>query len=178
MSQRTTAAAGCIELVSDAQQISAASEAKSTAPTVHRLWRRALLLGSANAFDYALQFLLPLVLVRCLDTAAFGQYRLLWLVVGTVLGLATLAMPPSLYYYLPRSDRATKRLYVNQTLLFLVLSGLIAAWIVRGVVRQGFPNQGSRGRGLRFQLRPEQLSAPRGLPAEQGVHEALLRARR
>ena len=130
MSQRTTAAAGCIELVSDAQQISAASEAKSTAPTVHRLWRRALLLGSANAFDYALQFLLPLVLVRCLEPAAFGQYRLLWLAVGTVMGLATLAMPPSLYYFLPRSDRKTKRLYVNQTLLFLVLSGLIAAWVM------------------------------------------------
>ncbi|MEO8007840.1 MAG: hypothetical protein ABI728_04895, partial [Betaproteobacteria bacterium] len=66
----------------------------------------------------------------CLDTAAFGQYRLLWLAVGTVLALATLAMPPSLYYFLPRSDRATKRLYINQTLVFLVISGLIAAWMV------------------------------------------------
>ncbi len=102
----------------------------STVPTVHRLWRRALSLGAANAFDYGLQFLLPLVLVRCLDPAAFGQYRLLWLAVGTVMALATLAMPPSLYYFLPRSDRATKRLYINQTLLFLVLGGLIAAWIV------------------------------------------------
>ena len=130
MSHRTTAAAGRIDLRSDAQRISAAAEAKSAVPTVHRLWRRALLLGTANAFDYGLQFLLPLVLVRCLEPAAFGQYRLLWLAVGTVMALATLAMPPSLYYFLPRSDRVTKRLYVNQTLLFLVLSGLIAAWIV------------------------------------------------
>lgn len=102
----------------------------SAVPTVHRLWGRALSLGAANAFDYGLQFLLPLVLVRCLDAAAFGQYRLLWLAVGTVLGLATLAMPPSLYYFLPRSDRPTKRLYINQTLLFLVFGGLIAAWVV------------------------------------------------
>jgi O-antigen/teichoic acid export membrane protein len=129
MSHRTAAAAGRIDLRSDAQRISAEAEAKS-APTVHRLWRRALSLGAANAFDYGLQFLLPLVLVRCLDTAAFGHYRLLWLAVGTVTALATLAMPPSLYYFLPRSDRATKRLYINQTLLFLVLGGLIAAWIV------------------------------------------------
>ena len=102
----------------------------SAVPTVHRLWRRALSLGVANAFDYGLQFLLPMVLVRCLEPAAFGQYRLLWLAVGTVAALATLAMPPSLYYFLPRSDSATKRLYINQTLLFLVLSGLIAAWLV------------------------------------------------
>lgn len=130
MSHRTAAAAGSIELVSDAQCISAAAEAKSALPPVHRLWRRALVLGTANAFDYGLQFLLPLVLVRCLEPAAFGQYRLLWLAVGTVMALATMAMAPSLYYFLPRSDRATKRLYVNQTLLFLVLSGLIAAWTV------------------------------------------------
>ena len=130
MSHRTTAAAGRIDLRSDAQRLSAGTETTSAVATVHRLWRRALSLGAANAFDYGLQFLLPMVLVRCLEPAAFGQYRLLWLAVGTVMALATLAMPPSLYYYLPRSDRATKRLYVNQTLLFLVLSGLIAAWIV------------------------------------------------
>lgn len=95
-----------------------------------RLGHRALSLGAANAFDFALQFLLPVVLARSLDTAAFGEYRLLWLVAGTVLALATLAMPASLYYYLPRSDAQTKRLYVNQTLLFLVVAGLISAWAV------------------------------------------------
>jgi O-antigen/teichoic acid export membrane protein len=130
MSDHSTAAAGRIDLQSDAQTTSLGIDAMSAVPTVHRLWRRALSLGAASAFDYVLQFLLPLVLVRCLDTAAFGQYRLLWLAVGTVTALATLAMPPSLYYFLPRSDRATKRLYINQTLFFLVLGGLIAAWIV------------------------------------------------
>ena len=98
--------------------------------TTRRLGSRALSLGAANAFDYATQFLLPVVLARCLDAAAFGQYRLLWLAVGTVMAIATLAMPQSLYYFLPRSDGATRRLYVNQTLLFLALSGLIAAWAV------------------------------------------------
>jgi O-antigen/teichoic acid export membrane protein len=77
-----------------------------------------------------MQFLLPVVLVRCLDTAAFGQYRLLWLAVGTVMAVATLAMPGCLYYFLPRSDGPAKRLYINQTLLFLTVSGLIAAWAV------------------------------------------------
>jgi O-antigen/teichoic acid export membrane protein len=100
------------------------------APAAPRLAQRALLLGAANAFDVAVQFLLPVVLVRCLDAAAFGEYRLLWLAAGTVLGVATLAMPQSLYYYLPRSDAATKRLYVNQTLAFLACAGLLAGWAV------------------------------------------------
>ncbi len=105
-------------------------EARGGVLSVHRLGRRALSLGAANAFDYALQFLLPVVLVRCLDTAAFGQYRLLWLAVGTVMAVVTMAMPGSLYYFLPRSEGADKRLYINQVLLFLVTAGLIAGWAV------------------------------------------------
>jgi O-antigen/teichoic acid export membrane protein len=96
----------------------------------HSLGRRALSLGLANAFDYALQFLLPVVLVRCLEPDAFGQYRLLWLVAGTVMAIVTQAMAGSLYYFLPRSDASSKRLYINQTLVFLVAAGLIAAWSV------------------------------------------------
>src|SRR6266571_901615 len=105
-------------------------EAQPSLPAVHRLGWRALSLGAANGFEYAAQFLLPVVLVRCLDTAAFGQYRLLWLAVGTVMAVVSLAMPGSLYYYLPRSDGATKRVYVNQTLLFLSAAGVIAGWAV------------------------------------------------
>ena len=95
-----------------------------------RLGQRALTLGAANAFDFALQFLLPVLLVRYLDADAFGEYRLLWLMAGTVLAVATLAMPASLYYFLPRSDAQAKRLYVNQTLAFLVAAGLVCAWAV------------------------------------------------
>ena len=104
--------------------------AQAAVPAAPRLGQRALLLGSANAFDVAMQFLLPVVLVRCLDADAFGEYRLLWLAAGTVLSVATLAMPASLYYFLPRSDAEAKRLYVNQTLAFLVFAGLVSAWAV------------------------------------------------
>ena len=104
--------------------------ATTAVPGARRLGQRAFHLGAANAFDYAMQFLLPVVLVRCLDTAAFGQYRLLWLAVGTVMAVATLAMPSCLYYFLPRSDAPAKRLYINQTLLFLAVAGLIAGWAV------------------------------------------------
>ena len=92
------------------------------------LERRALSLGTANAIDYALQFLLPMVLTRTLDPHAFGQDRLLWLAVSTLMLVAPMCMPPSLYYFLPRSDRPTQRLYINQTLVFMVGAGLVSAW--------------------------------------------------
>jgi O-antigen/teichoic acid export membrane protein len=92
--------------------------------------RQAISLWTANAIDYALQFLLPIVLARTLDVDSFGRYRLLWLAVATVMALAPLAMPQSLYYFLPRSDAPTKRLYINQALAFLALAGMIAAWVV------------------------------------------------
>jgi O-antigen/teichoic acid export membrane protein len=94
------------------------------------LGRRVFSLGSASAFDYALQFLLPVVLVRALDVHSFGEYRLLWLAIGTLMALTTLTIAGSLYYFLPRSDAAQKRLYINQTLVFLGLAGLVSGWLL------------------------------------------------
>jgi O-antigen/teichoic acid export membrane protein len=108
--------------------VSTELESDAGVPSVHRLGRRALSLGVAKAIDFAIQFLLPVVLVRFLDAEAFGQYRLLWLAVGTVMAVATMDMQAGLYYFLPRSDGATKRLYINQTLVFLTFTGLVSAW--------------------------------------------------
>ena len=57
------------------------------------LRRRALFLGSANALDYAVQFLLPVMLARTLEAEAFGEYRLLWLVVMSVLARPAANIP-------------------------------------------------------------------------------------
>ena len=94
------------------------------------LERRALSLGAANAIDYGLQFLLPVVLTRALEAEAFGRYRLLWLVTATLMTLVPLFMPQSLYYFLPRSDRPTRRLYINQTVFFLLAGGALGAWAI------------------------------------------------
>lgn len=94
------------------------------------LTRRALSIGAIKASDKAMQFLLPVVLTRCLDTATFGEYRLLWLVVGSVMAVATLNMPGGLNYFLPRSDAPRRRLYVHQTMLFLAGSALLFAALV------------------------------------------------
>ncbi len=98
--------------------------------TVERLKRRALSLGAVKTFDYAMQFLLPVVLVRCLDAETFGEYRLLWLAVGTVMSLAPLNIPQSLYFFLPRSASRLRRVYLMNTLAFLAVTGLLAAWAV------------------------------------------------
>jgi O-antigen/teichoic acid export membrane protein len=94
------------------------------------LRRRALFLGSANALDYAVQFLLPVMLARTLEAEAFGEYRLLWLVVMSVMAVAPLAMPQSLHYFLPRADAMARRLYVHQTIIYLACAGLIGALVI------------------------------------------------
>jgi O-antigen/teichoic acid export membrane protein len=93
------------------------------------LKRRALSLGAVKAFDHALQFLLPVVLVRFLDAATFGEYRLLWLAVGTVMAFATLNMCGTLYVFVPRSEPRRKRLYVHHTMLYLAAAGALCALV-------------------------------------------------
>jgi O-antigen/teichoic acid export membrane protein len=92
------------------------------------LERRAMSLGTAFALDYGLQFLLPVVLTRALDPHSFGEYRLLWLGVSTLLMITPMCMPQTLYYFLPRSDSEKQRLYLNQCLIFMAFAALVAAW--------------------------------------------------
>jgi O-antigen/teichoic acid export membrane protein len=110
--------------------VSAAAKAAGAAQVMAKLKRRALSLGAVKAFDYAMQFLLPVVLVRCLDSVTFGEYRLLWLIIATVMVIATFNMAGSLYFFLPRSQPETKQIYITQTIAFLGVAGLVAAWAV------------------------------------------------
>jgi len=98
--------------------------------SLHGLKRRALSLGALKTFDHAMQFLLPIVLVRTLDTATFGEYRLLWLAVGTVMAVATLNMCGTLYFFVPRSEPSRKRLYIHNTIVYLAAAGLICGLAV------------------------------------------------
>ena len=92
------------------------------------LERRAMSLGTAFALDYGLQFLLPVVLTRALDPHSFGEYRLLWLGISTLLMVTPMCMPQTLYYFLPRHDSERQRLFLNQCLIFMAFAGLAAAW--------------------------------------------------
>lgn len=90
------------------------------------LRRGALTLSAANMIDFGLQFLLPIVLVRLLPTAAFADYRLAWLAIGAAVALAPFGLPRSLLYFVPRSAPAERSAYVNQTLLLLLCGGAAA----------------------------------------------------
>ena len=102
----------------------------TAAITLQGLKRRALSLGMVKAFDQGMQFLLPIVLVRCLDAATFGEYRLLWLTVGTLIGIGTLNMAGVLFFFVPRSEPARKRLHIHQTMLYLAAVGLLCGLVV------------------------------------------------
>ena len=110
--------------------MTAAAKALGKGMWMHGLKRRALSLGAVKAFDHGLQFLLPVVLVRCLDAATFGEYRLLWLVIGTLMAIATLNMAGTLYFFVPRSEPARKRLFVHQTLFYLAAAGVVCGLVV------------------------------------------------
>jgi O-antigen/teichoic acid export membrane protein len=101
--------------------------AAAKAISFRRLTRRAFSIGAIKVTDKAMQFLLPVVLTRCLDSATFGEYRLLWLVVGSVMALGLLSMSSGLNYFLPRSDAPRRRLYVHQAMLFFAAAGLVFA---------------------------------------------------
>src|SRR5258708_25185595 len=92
------------------------------------LERSAIALGRASALDCGLRFLLPVVLTRALDPHSFGEYRLLWLGVSTLLMITPMCMPQTLYYFLPRHDAEKQRLYLNQCLIFMGFAALVAAW--------------------------------------------------
>lgn len=91
--------------------------------------RQILSLGGAGLVARGIAIFMPVVLVRLLDIDTFGQYRYVWLIAGTATLLATLGMPGSLLYFVPRSDGRNKHRFVYQTLLFVVFTGLIAAVI-------------------------------------------------
>lgn len=96
--------------------------------TRHSL-RGAFTLGTASALDYALQFILPIVLVRSLDPTEFGEYRVLWLVTNTVIAIAPMYMPQSLFYFLPRAGER-RAPYVANVLWFLAIMGVLGSLII------------------------------------------------
>lgn len=93
--------------------------------------RQILTLGIANAADAAIQLLTPIVLVRVLDETSFGEYRLLWLVAGTLLAIVPFGVPGSLPYFLPRHDLRGQAVFVRQTLFYMAAAAALV-WLALG----------------------------------------------
>ncbi|WP_429202550.1 lipopolysaccharide biosynthesis protein [Massilia sp. UYP11] len=88
--------------------------------------RSAAFLTAGGMAEFALQFLMPVILVRQLDFDAFGQYRFLTLMLGTALALAPAFMPQALYYFLPRAD-GRQLTVIGNALAYLACMGLVVA---------------------------------------------------
>lgn len=96
-------------------------------PVKPGLARNAMLLTLAGGLEFGLQLAIPMIFVRFLEPAAFGQYRLLWLMAGTALAIGTAFMPQSLFYFLPRATHRQKRILIGNVLLYLGAVGCVVA---------------------------------------------------
>jgi O-antigen/teichoic acid export membrane protein len=102
--------------------------------------RPALWLVIGRGVGLLAAFVVPLVLVRLFDQTEFGTYKQLFLIYGTLYGVAQLGVAESLYYFVPRnpSDAGRHALNAVMTLavvgvtcivLFGVAAGSIARWL-------------------------------------------------
>jgi O-antigen/teichoic acid export membrane protein len=89
------------------------------------LARSTMLLTMAAGIEFGLQFTIPMIFVRHLDPATFGEYRLLWLMASTALGLAPAFMPQALFYFVPRASGVQKRVYIGNALAYLAAAGVV-----------------------------------------------------
>lgn len=79
-------------------------------------FRPVVWLMTGRALGQAAAFLIPVLLVRTFDPETFGSYRRLFLLYGTVYGIAQLGLAESLYYFLPRAPQSAGKLAANAML--------------------------------------------------------------
>lgn len=87
-------------------------------------FKPALLLMSGRVLAFAATFFIPVVLARVFDQAEFGTYKQLFLIFGTLFGIAQLGMAQSLFYFLPVAPVKGGR-YVTNSILVLTAVGLV-----------------------------------------------------
>lgn len=92
--------------------------------------RQGVALSAARYIEQVIMLLTPVVLVRTIGPTTFGEYRLFWLLVNTVAQLFPFDMPRSLLFFFVRLDSEGRRLYVGQTVLFLLATTMIATLLI------------------------------------------------
>jgi O-antigen/teichoic acid export membrane protein len=81
-----------------------------------------LIIGRTVAFGF--KFLLPIILVRVLTVSEFGLYKQMLLISITMAPIFQFGLGQGLYYFLPGEKE--KSIYITQTQILLIISGLIA----------------------------------------------------
>jgi O-antigen/teichoic acid export membrane protein len=91
---------------------------------------RAGFLVVANLIKYAVGFIMPMVLVRLLTQSDYGSYQQMILISSAAVGVMTLGLPTSIYYFYHHvGDKKVPALIVQTTLL-LIVSGVLATLVV------------------------------------------------
>ena len=83
-------------------------------------------LGAVNALDMVIQVVLPMILVRLLNEGDFAVYRALWLLTGTTQAVLAMAVPASLFYFLPRHSRTDGSIYLVQATAYLFAASVLS----------------------------------------------------
>lgn len=89
------------------------------------LGRDTSLLSAAALLEYALQLVLPVLLVRLVSPQDFGAMRALLLVSVTLQGVAVLSLPRAMFNFLPGADAPRRRQVVAQALWLLAALSLV-----------------------------------------------------
>ncbi len=90
-----------------------------------------------------LTFLIPVMLARWLARDDYGTYKQFFLIASTVYLIGNAGLVASLYYFVPRHDRADRARFVIQALLGLFVMGGLAAggvYLGAGALARRFSN--------------------------------------
>lgn len=100
---------------------------------------------SARTAAFILSFALPLLLVRRLDQAAFGQYKQVFLIVATSINILPLGFHMSAFYFLPRERERQGEVAFNILLFHLLVGGAAClAFVLRPtLIASLFPGSGA-----------------------------------
>lgn len=106
--------------------------------SLEALFRPAMMLMSGRFLGFIVAFAIPVVLARIFDQTEFGSYKQLFLIFGTVFGIAQVGMAESLYYFLPSETRRSGGFVVNTLAVLGFFGGisLSALWLWRQELAQ------------------------------------------
>lgn len=103
---------------------------------VQALFRPALVLMTGRFIGFFVAFAIPMVLARVFDQNDFGTYKQVFLIFGTLFGIAQLGMAESLYYFLPSRQESAGKFVFNTLMMagILGLCSLFGLWLFRNEI--------------------------------------------
>src|SRR5688572_33316897 len=93
---------------------------------------RGAVLTVSRLSNFAVQLLSPVLLVRILDVAAYGQYQEFTIYAVLLTGLCTFAVDSSLTYFIPRFPERDRSFVLQTTLITLAISSLSVSILMLG----------------------------------------------